>query len=283
MTLTATLASGYPFLGWGGACTGAATTCTVTMDAAKSVSANFAVLPDTSSSTSTTTSTSNITATTTTAVSTSTTTVGSTTTTTLAGVSVPLATGWNLVGTGAGGTVSVASVLGDASKVTSVWKWLRDTARWAFYAPALDAQGGSALADYAANKGFAVLSTIDPGEGFWVNAKTVFTLPLPAGTAVSAESFQTTLVTGWNLVATGDKLTPAAFNNGLSVTSPQPGVTPINVITLWTWDSLLSNWYFFAPSKQADGSLPAYILSKGYLSFGAKTLDPAMGFWVNKP
>ncbi|MBU6337861.1 MAG: hypothetical protein KGR19_08645 [Acidobacteria bacterium] len=41
VTLTASSASGSKFAGWGGACSGTAPTCTVTMDAAKSVTASF--------------------------------------------------------------------------------------------------------------------------------------------------------------------------------------------------------------------------------------------------
>lgn len=45
VTLTATPASGYTFANWTGACAGTSTTCSVTMNAAKTVTANFAVLP----------------------------------------------------------------------------------------------------------------------------------------------------------------------------------------------------------------------------------------------
>ncbi|MBU6337860.1 MAG: hypothetical protein KGR19_08640, partial [Acidobacteria bacterium] len=41
VTLTASAASGSKFAGWGGACSGTAPTCTVTMDAARSVTATF--------------------------------------------------------------------------------------------------------------------------------------------------------------------------------------------------------------------------------------------------
>ncbi len=41
--LTATPSSGYQFSGWGGACTGYGNTCTVTMDASNTVTANFDV------------------------------------------------------------------------------------------------------------------------------------------------------------------------------------------------------------------------------------------------
>ena len=44
-TLTATPATGYQFSGWGGACTGTINTCTVTMDQARSLTAQFKVNP----------------------------------------------------------------------------------------------------------------------------------------------------------------------------------------------------------------------------------------------
>ena len=43
VTLTAIPVSGYQFTGWGGACRGYGNSCTVTMNAAQSVTANFAV------------------------------------------------------------------------------------------------------------------------------------------------------------------------------------------------------------------------------------------------
>ena len=41
VTLTATPAAGQPWIGWAGACAGTSPTCTLTMDANKSVTANF--------------------------------------------------------------------------------------------------------------------------------------------------------------------------------------------------------------------------------------------------
>jgi Divergent InlB B-repeat domain len=45
VTLTATPDTGATFRGWGGACTGTSTTCSVTMNAAKSVTASFTTAP----------------------------------------------------------------------------------------------------------------------------------------------------------------------------------------------------------------------------------------------
>ena len=51
---------------------------------------------------------------------------------------------------------------------------------------------------------------------------------------------------------------------------------------VWAWDSTQTKWYFYAPSLEQSGDLSGYIQSNGYLDFGIKTLDPGMGFWVNK-
>ena len=206
---------------------------------------------------------------TTTSTPTTSTTVTSTTTTTLAG-SINLTRGWNLIGTGAGGRVNVASVFGDSSAVNTVWKWVADGSIWAFYTPAL-ADGGSA---YAQGKGYALLGTINPGEGVWVNAKIAFTSQLPAGTAISSSSIQT-LTSGWNLIAIGDNRTPSQINAFVSTTTP--------LTSLWAWDPLLANWYFYAPALDNAGTLISYNASKGYLNFGSTVLAPASGFWVNKP
>ena len=188
-----------------------------------------------------------------------------------------LISGWNLLGNGMGTTLTVANAFGDATKVTTVWKWLAASNNWAFYTPT-QTDGGAA---YAAGKGYAFLTSVAGGEGFWVNAKAAFTVPL-AGTPVTSVSFQM-MASGWNLIATGDGPTPSAFNRAMGTTPPSPGVVPINLTTLWAWDAAQTNWYFYAPSLEANGGLAAYITSKSYLDFGAKTLDPVTGFWVNKP
>jgi len=195
-------------------------------------------------------------------------------------VLLDLIQGWNLAGNSSSNALDVASAFGDTKKVSTVWKWIAGSAKWAFYAPSLTAQ---ALADYAAGKGYDILTTINSGEGFWVNAKTIFTATMPTGVPLSSASFQG-VASGWNLLAVGDNNTPRGFNNALSATPPAVDAIPTNITSLWAWDAAQSNWYFYAPSLDQSGGLSAYVTSKGYLDFGAsKTIVPAMGFWVNKP
>ena len=178
--------------------------------------------------------------------------------------------GWNLVGNSINAPLNVAATFADSTKVTSVWKWISNMNRWAFYSPK-ESDGGQA---YANSKGYEFLSTISAGEGFWVDAMAPFTALLPVGTAVIDASFQG-LSSGWHLISTGDNRTPAAFNTDVAAT------------TLWTWDNAQSKWYFYAPSLEAQGgtALSDYITAHGYLDFtsAGKTLGPGVGFWVNKP
>ncbi len=224
------------------------------------------------------TTTTTTSSTTTSQVATTTTTASTTTTTVVYGGNVNLLPGWNLIGNGQSNAITVSSVFGDSSLVNTIWKWIASTGTWAFYTPTLT-DGGAA---YAATKGYSFLTTINAGEGFWVNAKSTFNMQLPVGTAVLSASFQS-MGSGWNLIAIGDNKTPSLFNQALSATPPSPGVNPLNLTTLWAWDAALTNWYFYAPSLDSAGSLSSYITSKNYLSFGAGTLAPTTGFWVNKP
>lgn len=251
VTLTAVATAGNTFSGWGGDCSGL-TACVVTMSAARNVSANFIV--DTTGGNPT--------------------------------VQLALVQGWNLLGNGLNQSITVASVFGDPSMVATVWKWDAATPGWRFYTPQMNAP---TLQTYAASKGYSVLTTINSGDGFWVNSRAAFTVQWPAGAMVESGEFQNSLVppnrlpTGWSLIAIGDNKTPAGFNGALSSTPPAFGVISVNLTSLWAWDSLATNWRFYAPSLDAAGTLDAYIVSKGYMGFGAGTLSPGTGFWVNKP
>ncbi|MBI4986634.1 MAG: hypothetical protein HZC24_15155 [Rhodocyclales bacterium] len=224
-----------------------------------------------------------------------------------AGANAVLVPGWNLVGNGFDAPLTVATRFGDAARIRSVWKWLTSGSApgisyptWAFYSPAL-ADGGQA---YAAGKGYELLASIGAGEGFWVNARTAFALPLPAGAPVASTSFVPAIVNppiaggahalprGWSLIAAGDQPSPVAFDAAIATVLAAPpavGQAYGNLTSLWAWDATRSVWYFWAPSLVNSGGLASYLASKGSLDFAALpttpagTLPPTTGLWVNMP
>lgn len=99
----------------------------------------------------------------------------------LVSVQPALVPGWNLVAVGDIQTPSQfnrslgdAPVAGDVPQnLTSLWAWDAGRSKWYFYAPSLEAQGGTALADYIAARGYldfaATGKKLGPDTGFWVN------------------------------------------------------------------------------------------------------------------
>ena len=197
-------------------------------------------------------------------------------------VNLRLVPGWNLLGNPINQNITVAAKFGDASKVNSVWKWDATKANWQFYAPELNA---TALQSYAASNGYSVLSEINPGDGYWVNAKTTADLGALCGSSINLR--RSSLASGWNLVSTASAITPQDFNLSLSTTPPTPGQTPVNMESLWAWDEVRSQWYFYAPALDAQGgsALASYIKAQNYEDFGsnAKALGNGAGFWVRRP
>ena len=236
------------------------------------INRNAIASPTTSTSTSTSTTSS------------STTTSSTTTTTAPTSLVLSLEQGWSLLGNTLNQAISVASLFGDASTINTVWKWDAANAAWQFYTPTLDA---TALDTYAKSKGYSVLAGIQPGDGFWVNAKTAVNLGAVSGQSYSLAANK--LSAGWNLVATANKVTAPAFNLSLTdplAPPPEAGTIPANLVTLWAWDNPSTKWYFYAPTLEAEGAskLKDYANTKGYLDFvsAGKTLGPGVGFWVNK-
>jgi hypothetical protein len=174
--------------------------------------------------------------------------------------------GWNLAGNSLTTAINVKATFASQTTVQSIWKWDAAGANWAFYSPALDTAG--TLASYRATKGYGDLTSINPGEGYWVNASAPVSLGTQSGTGFPLLS--SNLATGWNLVATGDDISPATFTTTIG-----------NVTTQWAWDNANSNWYFYAPALSANNTLASYISSKNYEDFGILTVGKGLGFWVN--
>ncbi len=93
-----------------------------------------------------------------------------------------LKNGWNLIAIGNALTPSAFNRALSASpptvgviplNLTTLWAWDNLQAKWYFYAPNLESQGGTALSDYIVNKGYldftATHKLLGPGVGFWVN------------------------------------------------------------------------------------------------------------------
>ena len=203
--------------------------------------------------------------------------------------------GFNLIGNSLNLTLDVAATFGNqgapvagiTSNTVSIWKWNAVDGRWAFYSPQLTVAG---IASFAAGKGYEVLATINPGEGYWVNAISSMTLPVQTGTNFNWNGFNfTALPSGFNLIATADGLTPSQFNSQVSETPPATGVIPTtNFVSLWAWDAAAANWYFYSPLLESAGGLAAvksYADGKFYRHFQdhGKLLGLGVGFWVNKP
>jgi hypothetical protein len=161
--------------------------------------------------------------------------------------------GWNLLS--ARIAFSVTEKLSDDTKFSSVWKW--ENIGWAVYLP-----GGGTQA-YADSKGFGVLSTINPGEGFWVNSVGSETLSI-AGTATTGSL---TLTSGWNLVGlkSDQARTIADFISG----------NETKIASVWKWQN--GGWAVYLSAEDDGGD--AYAESKGFTMLS--DIEPGEGFWVN--
>ena len=188
-------------------------------------------------------------------------------------LAIPLQPGWNLLGNTATDPIVPATDLVSIPGLVSVWKWNSQTNGWELYAPPpylVD------LATTAAANNATVLSSIGPGEGYWVNTSQASTFnrssvnPYSLGTAGGTRG----IIPGWNLVATGDALSPAQVDTKL-------GGAP-SFVTMWAWNAASQKWYFYTPTLTA-GELVTYNAAQvpPYLDFGTLTTDNGLGFWIN--
>jgi hypothetical protein len=57
---------------------------------------------------------------------------------------------------------------------------------------------------------------------------------------------------GCSLIATGDKLTPAGFNQKLNLTPSSPEMIPVNPISLWAWEGRAGRLAVLRPQLAAQ-------------------------------
>jgi len=151
--------------------------------------------------------------------------------------------------------LTVATSLAEA---TSVWKWVNGN--WAVTLPGNGDQGAS----YASSKGFQTLTTIAPGEGFWVNslaAKTVTVSGQPQSGALAFGS-------GWNLVG---------IKSQIKTTVAELAKGQAGIVSVWKWVD--GKWAVNLPGEGDTGE--GYAKGKGFSHL--TEINPGEGFWVNKP
>ena len=176
--------------------------------------------------------------------------------------------GWNLLGNSIDKAISVSTTFGDTSKVTSVWKWDNAGNRWMFYSPSLTTAD---LQTFTASNGYGVLTTIEGGEGYWVNAKTA----TDYGTQTGLGAITPKLAVGWNLIASGG----TADSKDVSVEMYSHIVKKtVDVVSVWTWKG--TGWGFYAPSLYMDGSLGSYQAANNMGAISGSVSGSGKGFWV---
>jgi hypothetical protein len=167
-------------------------------------------------------------------------------------VTLTLVKGWNLLNIPVQPENSGTQALFSGLAYISAWKW--ENNNWAVLLNDADTQA------YAASKGFGILTTLNAGEGFWLNMEEESTLNV-IGTEVSNSNLS--FVQGWNLV-------------GLKVNEEKSieDVVPDSAISAWKWEN--NNWAVWLPDQE---TLQEYAASKGFAIL--QNIKPDEGFWVN--
>ena len=172
-----------------------------------------------------------------------------------------LAAGWNLLSLPLSPAASAASavIAPVAGQVISLWKWQNNA-----WAVALPPKSAEEEAQYAGEKGFAVLDTLAAGEGFWLNAASLVSFTYQG---LPPDNQALSLSSGWNLLGL-KSMQPVAVGD---IAYPE-GTT---IISLWAWVD--NAWAVTLPPKLDGGA--DYAAAKGF--FLLQTIAPGQGFWAN--
>ncbi len=157
--------------------------------------------------------------------------------------------GWNLKGSRLNG-VEAEKAFNDGN-VNTVWKWTGKG--WAVWSP--NPKIMKIINDY----GLPVISQLNAGEGFWINAKAVTNLKLsgekPSTTTLSIKK-------GWQLVAlkSNSPVSVEKFSNP-------------NITTIWKWTG--KGWAVWSPNPKIMKIINDYGLPV------IEQIEPGEGFWIN--
>ena len=213
---------------------------------------------------------------------------------------------WNLVSSADGKTLSqlnqaLGNSLYKAGKgMVTAWAWDAPNAKWKFYAPALEAQGGAVLTDYISNKGYLPFAiALAAAEGYWLNigvpatglgpppvllgtagnfailSKTgVSTVPASVITGdVGVSPAATSYLTGFSLTKVG---TTSATATQVTGTLYGADMTPPSNSKLTTAVSDMETAYTDAATRPA----PPDFLNLGTGEIGGRTLVPGLYTWT---
>lgn len=138
--------------------------------------------------------------------------------------------GWNLVALPYNHSLSASDILEKSAYITAVW--VMRNGQWHALA------GDSTLQAVLNGMGTPQITAIEPGEGFWVQAKTAFSVSYsPAETySLLAQNRLTAAGTGWHLLGTGQAVTPA------QIVSAQPAAQII-------WGFKSGQWRVYSPNS----------------------------------
>ena len=183
---------------------------------------------------------------------------------------ITLVKDWNLVNTPLEPTApAIDTVLAGKGYITA-WAWDATAKNWKVR---VASESGAAIGTYATSKGFANLTEVHAGQGFWLNMSAAGTLTVDGTAPANTTS---TLVAGWNLV--GSKYDQVKSTADIVAAL---GAAQVKPLSLWKWQG--ANWAVALPYKtdgtaMADGGA-AYAATKGFATLSA--VASTDGYWVN--
>ncbi len=168
-------------------------------------------------------------------------------------VAINVNQGWNLTSlpVDSGSPENVSIFYND--NISTVWKWSGNS--WKIWSPIQQ------IKDLITQYGITQITTLEKGEGFWVNAKGSATINITSGNEYGIDILSPS--TGWNLLGTGKNTELSEIESVFS-----------NIKTVWEWSG--NSWKIWSPIQQIKNFITQYGITQ------ITTLKKGEGFWVNK-